>query len=182
MTTESSFQTFPIHLFVNPLKMNVPHHMETSQLIGSTNQLTGLYMMWNIGSLTTNDQEAYRERRLKKGIALWRFWHKYDELRRNNSLLYWSEFFSIISFKENIVFVKLFEVVYVIEVTGKISNLFIFFLQKDFKRTKALTSKEPTNKTKISEQKNNKGNNFLRAQTPKGVKVACFAFGAFFYA
>ena len=70
MTTESSFQTFPIHLFVNPLKMNVPHHMETSQLIGSTNQLTGLYMMWNIGSLTTNDQEAYRERRLKKGIVL----------------------------------------------------------------------------------------------------------------
>ena len=43
-----------------------------------------------------------------------------------------------------------------------------------------------TNKTKISEQKkqkkpnnNNKGNGFLRAQTFKGVKVACFEFNAF---
>ena len=72
-------------------------------------------------------------------------------------------------------------VVYIIEVTKIILNLFIFFfLRKDFKRTKTLTNKKPTNKTKISQQKNNEGNNILRVQTSKGVKVACFAFGAFF--
>ena len=63
---------------------------------------------------------------------------------------------------------------------GKISNLFINLLEKDFKRTKTLTNKKPTNKTKITVRKNYKGDNFLRAQTPKGVEVACFAFGAFF--
>ena len=56
----------------------------------------------------------------------------------------------------------------------------IFFLRKDFACTRTLTNKKPTNKTKISEQKNNKGDNFLRAQTPKGIKVAYFTFGAFF--
>ena len=58
--------------------------------------------------------------------------------------------------------------------------VYFFFLRKDFKPTKTLTNKKPTNKTKISEQKSNKGNNFVHAQTSKGVKVACFAFGAFF--
>ena len=29
----------------NPLMTNVPHHIETNQLICNTNQLTGLYMM-----------------------------------------------------------------------------------------------------------------------------------------
>ena len=63
----------------------------------------------------------------------------------------------------------------------KLVYLFIYlFLQKDFKRTKTLTNKKPTNKTKISEQKNKKSNNFLHAQTYKRVKVTCFAFGAFF--
>ena len=33
-----------------------------------------------------------------------------------------------------------------------------------------------TNKTKITEQKNNKGDIFLPAQISKKVKVACFAF------
>ena len=69
----------------------------------------------------------------------------------------------------------------IIEATKLILNLFIFFfLRKDSARIKTLTNKKPTNKTKGSKQKNNKGNNFLRAQTSKGVKVACFAFGAFF--
>ena len=33
----------------NPLTTNVPHHIETSQLICNANQLTGFYMMGNIG-------------------------------------------------------------------------------------------------------------------------------------
>ena len=32
----------------NPLTTNVPHHLETSQLICTANQLTGFYMMENI--------------------------------------------------------------------------------------------------------------------------------------
>ena len=34
---------------INPLTINVPHHIETSQLICRANQLTGFYMMENIG-------------------------------------------------------------------------------------------------------------------------------------
>ena len=34
---------------LNPLTTNVPHHIETSQLIYIANQLTGFYMMGNIG-------------------------------------------------------------------------------------------------------------------------------------
>ena len=34
---------------LNPLMTNVPHHIETSQLICNANQLTGFYMMGNIG-------------------------------------------------------------------------------------------------------------------------------------
>ena len=30
---------------VNPLTTNIPHYIETSQLICKTNQLTGFYMM-----------------------------------------------------------------------------------------------------------------------------------------
>ena len=33
----------------NPLPTNVPHHIETSQLICNANQLTSFYMMGNIG-------------------------------------------------------------------------------------------------------------------------------------
>ena len=33
----------------DPLTTNVPHHIETSQLISNANQLTGFYMMGNIG-------------------------------------------------------------------------------------------------------------------------------------
>ena len=32
---------------LNPLTTNVPHHIETSQLICSANHLTGFYMMGN---------------------------------------------------------------------------------------------------------------------------------------
>ena len=38
-----------IWLGLNPLTTNVPHHIETSQLICNANQLTGSYMMGNIG-------------------------------------------------------------------------------------------------------------------------------------
>ena len=34
---------------LNPLTTNVPHYIETSQLICNENQLTGFYMMGNIG-------------------------------------------------------------------------------------------------------------------------------------
>ena len=34
---------------MNLLTINVPHHIETSQLICIANQLTGFYMMGNIG-------------------------------------------------------------------------------------------------------------------------------------
>ena len=34
---------------INPLPTNVPHHIETSQLICNANQLTGFYMMGSIG-------------------------------------------------------------------------------------------------------------------------------------
>ena len=34
---------------INPLMTNVPHHIASSQLIYSANQLTGFYMMGNIG-------------------------------------------------------------------------------------------------------------------------------------
>ena len=33
---------------INPLAASVPHHIETSKLIYSANQLTGFYMMENI--------------------------------------------------------------------------------------------------------------------------------------
>ena len=36
-------------LFFNPLTINVPHHIEASQLISNANQLTGFYMMENSG-------------------------------------------------------------------------------------------------------------------------------------
>ena len=35
--------------YLNPLTTNVPNHIETSQLICIANQLTGFYMMGNIG-------------------------------------------------------------------------------------------------------------------------------------
>ena len=34
---------------INPLPTNIPNHTETSQLIFNVNQLTGFYMMANIG-------------------------------------------------------------------------------------------------------------------------------------
>ena len=34
---------------INQLTTNVPHHIETSQLPCSANQLTGFYMIGNIG-------------------------------------------------------------------------------------------------------------------------------------
>ena len=39
---------FKYHSF-NPLTTNVPHHIETSQLICGTNQLICFYMIGNIG-------------------------------------------------------------------------------------------------------------------------------------
>ena len=37
-----------LEMNLNPSTTNVPHHIETSQLICNANQLTGFYMMGNI--------------------------------------------------------------------------------------------------------------------------------------
>ena len=42
------FRTKAVLAF-NPLMTNVPHYIETSQLIRIANHLTGFYMMGNIG-------------------------------------------------------------------------------------------------------------------------------------
>ena len=34
---------------LNPITTNVPHHIETSQLICNANKLTGFFMVRNIG-------------------------------------------------------------------------------------------------------------------------------------
>ena len=39
----------PVLVTFDPLTTNVPHHIETSQLISNANLLTGFYMMGNIG-------------------------------------------------------------------------------------------------------------------------------------
>ena len=39
---------------LNPVTTNVPNHIETSQLICNTKQLTGFYMMVNIGRQWVN--------------------------------------------------------------------------------------------------------------------------------
>ena len=41
-------------VLLNPLMTNVPLHIETSQLICIANQLTGFYMMGNIGRQLVN--------------------------------------------------------------------------------------------------------------------------------
>ena len=46
------------------------------------------------------------------------------------------------------------------EVIRTISSLFIFFLRKDFKRTKTRHKQKPANKTKISKQKTAKATIF----------------------
>ena len=37
-------------VMLNPLRTIVPHHVETSQLVCIANQLTGFYMMRNVGN------------------------------------------------------------------------------------------------------------------------------------
>ena len=50
----------------------------------------------------------------------------------------------------------------------------LFFLRKDFARTK--TQANINQQNKIKQTLNNKGDNFSRAQNSKGIKVASFAF------
>ena len=40
---------FKIQRYINPLMTNVSHHIENSELICRANQLTGFYVMENIG-------------------------------------------------------------------------------------------------------------------------------------
>ena len=40
---------FIINVELNPLTANVPHHVETSQVICNASQLTGFYVMGNSG-------------------------------------------------------------------------------------------------------------------------------------
>ena len=51
--TRNGLQSSFVSLF-NPLTTNVPHHIETSQLICRANQLTSFYMMGNIGRQWVN--------------------------------------------------------------------------------------------------------------------------------
>ena len=48
----------------------------------------------------------------------------------------------------------------VYEVIKRISSQFIFFLRKDFARTKSRHKQKPTNKTKTSKQKTTKATSF----------------------
>ena len=41
-------------MVLNPLTTNVPHHIKTGQLICIANQLTGFFMMGNIGRSWVN--------------------------------------------------------------------------------------------------------------------------------
>ena len=50
------------------------------------------------------------------------------------------------------------------EAIKTIPSQFIFFLQKDFERTKTQINQNQPTKTKIVEQKKNNGNGILRAQ------------------
>ena len=60
-------------------------------------------------------------------------------------------------------------------------SLFLFFLRKDFACTKTHHKQQPTNKTKLSEQKTTKATIFTCTKTSKRVKVVCLRLGAFFY-
>ena len=64
------------------------------------------------------------------------------------------------------------------EVIKIISSLFIFFLRKDFARTKH-SQANINQQNKIKETLNNKVNSFSRAQTYRSLKVTCFAFECF---
>ena len=47
------------NIVFNPLTTIGPHHIEASQLICIANQLTGFYMMWNIGhKLVQNNEKS----------------------------------------------------------------------------------------------------------------------------
>ena len=48
MVLVSLFNSENCEIF-KPLTTNVPHHIQNSQLICNANQLTGFYMMGNIG-------------------------------------------------------------------------------------------------------------------------------------
>ena len=58
----------------------------------------------------------------------------------------------------------------------------LFFLRKDFERTKAQIKPKQTNKNKNKRTKNNKGNNFLLIKTSKRTKIGYFALWCFLYA
>ena len=64
--------------------------------------------------------------------------------------------------------------------TGQISSLFILFLRKNFERTKTLHKQKPTNKTKTSEQKQQRQQFLASTKTSKKGKIVYLRFGAFF--
>ena len=59
------------------------------------------------------------------------------------------------------------------------SEFILFFLRKDFKRTKTHHKQKSTSKTKLSQQKERQ--QLLQRKTSKG-EIVCFAFWCFFYA
>ena len=61
-TTETAKKNKCPGINLNPLTKNIPHHMETSQYICNTNQLTGFYMMgahWLLMSKSISGQCLY---------------------------------------------------------------------------------------------------------------------------
>ena len=65
---------------------------------------------------------------------------------------------------------------------GQFQAGLLFFLRKDFERTKTQIKPKPTNKTKTSEQKTTKATFFRAQKLLRGGKLVILRFGTFFYA
>ena len=63
---------------------------------------------------------------------------------------------------------------------GQFQAGLLFFLRKDFERTKTQIKPKPTNKTKTSEQKTTKATFFRAQKLLRGGKLVILRFGTFF--
>ena len=70
----------------NPLTNNVPHHVETSQLVCNTNQLTGFHMMADGGTLVVNELTHHFCSRLLQEIFFWKLQAVGLNLNKNEPL------------------------------------------------------------------------------------------------
>ena len=65
--------------------------------------------------------------------------------------------------------------------SGQFQASLIFFLRKDFERTKTQINQIQPTKTKKSERKTTKKKVFARTKTSKKVEIICFGFWCFLY-